>query len=164
MIKRIAVPAACLLVLAVGIGAAQARFEIRKEGALTTISADGRAVARLVPYAEKDFSAEDAVREAGPGVFEWTRTFRYDGPDFVRPARLVMSLEALYASRYSLIPAVMYDGNSWGTGLEPKGFVKDGQPWTFAFHRTSIPGATSAMRPSLNPWSAAVRADWLLLP
>ena len=35
-----------------------------------------------------------------------------------------------------------YDGNAWGKGLEPKGFVKDGQPWTFAYHRTSIPGAT----------------------
>ena len=141
MIKRIAVLAVCLLACA-AFGAAQSRIEVRRDGASTTLTAGGRAVAALVPFAEKDFTAEDAVREVRPGVFEWTRTFRFDGQDHVRPARLTMALEALSASRYSLIPAVMYDGNAWGTGLEPKGFVKDGQPWTFAYHRTSIPGAT----------------------
>ena len=142
MTKRTTFLAVCLLVLAVAFAAAQGRIEVRKDGASLTLAADGRPVAALVPFAEKDFTAEDAVREVRPGLFEWTRTFRYAGQDHVRPARLIMELEALYPSRYSLIPAVSYDGNAWGSGLEPKGFVKDGQPWTFAYHRTSIPGAT----------------------
>src|SRR5512136_1573107 len=142
MTKRIVVHSVCLFVFAVAFGAAQARIEIRGDATSSSIYADGRPVAALVPFAEKGFTAEDAVREVRPGVFEWTRTFRYDGQDYVRPARLTLELEALYASRFSLIPAVSYDGNTWGKGLEPKGFVKDGKPWTFAYHRTSIPGAT----------------------
>jgi hypothetical protein len=95
-----------------------------------------------VPFAGPGIAATDAVVELEPGLFEWTRTFAYQGRDHVRAVRLTMEVEALYGSRYSLIPAVIYDGNAWGTGLEPKGFAKDGRPWTFAFHRTSIPGAT----------------------
>ena len=153
MIKRIVVLAIGLTVLSVAFGAAQARIVFRKDATSSTISADGRPLATLVPFAEKDFAAADAVREVSPGVFEWTRTFRYDGPDYVRPARLTMELEALYASRYSLIPAVTYDGNAWGKGLEPKGFVKDGRPWTFAFHRSSIPGASYS---ESEAWSVAL--------
>ena len=142
MRKRIATAAVCLLAIAVADGAAQARIEVRREGASTRIFADGRAVAALVPFAGENIAAADALREVRPGLFEWTRTFAYTGQDHVRPVRLTMEVEALYASRYSLIPAVVYDGNAWGTGLEPKGFIKDGKPWTFAYHRTAIPGAT----------------------
>ena len=142
MIKRIAVFAVCFLAVAAGFSAAQARVEIRKTGDALSVLADGRAVAAIVPFAGTGIAATDAVREVRPGLFEWTRTFAYEGQDYVRPVRLTMEVAALYASRYSLIPAVIYDGNTWGTGLEPKGFVKDGKPWTFAFHRSSIPGAT----------------------
>jgi hypothetical protein len=141
MSKRI-VSAAICLVLAASFAVAQGRVEVRKEGDKSSIFADGRAVATIVPFAGQGIAATDIFREIGPGFFEWTRTFAYQGRDHVRPVRLTMEVEALYGSRYSLIPAVMYDGNAWGTGLEPKGFVKDGQPWTFAFHRSSIAGAT----------------------
>lgn len=152
MIKRLSVLAVLSLTVA-AFAAAQTRIETRQEGATTAFSAGGRAVARLVPFAEKNFTASDRVREVGPGLYEWTRTFRYDGQDYVHPVRLTMDVEALYGSRYSLIPAVMYDGNAWGKGLEPKGFVKDGQPWTFAYHRTSIPGATYS---ESEAWSVAL--------
>jgi hypothetical protein len=142
MRKRIATAAICLFAFAVADGAAQAKIEVRREGASTRIFAEGRAVAAIVPFAGENVAAADGLREVRPGVFEWTRAFAYTGQDHVRPVRLTMEVEALYGSRYSLIPAVMYDGNAWGTGLEPKGFAKDGQPWTFAYHRTSIPGAT----------------------
>ncbi len=142
MTKRSTSLSVCLLVFAVAFGAAQGRVEVRKAGDSVSFVADGRAVAAVVPFAGENIAAADALREVRPGVFEWTRTFAYQGQDHVRPVRLAMEVEALYGSRYSLIPAVMYDGNAWGTGLEPKGFVKDGKPWTFAYHRTSIPGAT----------------------
>jgi hypothetical protein len=131
----------CLLLAAV-LAAAQSRVEFRKAGETQMLYANGQAIATLRAYAESGFTTADVVREIQPGFFEWTRTFTYTGKDYVRPVRLTMELEALYESRYSLIPAVMYDGNTWGTGLEPKGFVKDGRPWTFAYHRSSIPGAT----------------------
>jgi hypothetical protein len=132
----------CLAAAATAGLAAQARIEVVKSGDAFAFQAGGSAVAKIVPFVEKGIAATDAVREIGPGFFEWTRSFTCEGQDYVRPVRLGLALEALYASRYSLIPAVMYDGNAWGTGLEPKGFVKDGRPWTFAFHRSSIPGAT----------------------
>ncbi|HSA97332.1 MAG TPA: hypothetical protein VLJ16_14880, partial [Acidobacteriota bacterium] len=121
---------------------AQGRVEARQAAGTISLVAGGKAVANIVPFAVDKIAATDDLKEVRPGVFEWTRTFTYQGTDHVRPVRLTMEVEALYASRYSLIPAVSYDGNAWGTGNEPKGFVKDGQPWTFAFHRTSIPGAT----------------------
>lgn len=130
------------LLLSAAAAAAQTKVEFRKAGGTPTFFAGGQALATLRPFAESGFATADAVRELQPGLFEWTRTFIYEGEDYVRPVRLTMELEALYGSRYSLIPAVMYDGNKWGTGLEPKGFVKDGRPWTFAYHRSSIPGAT----------------------
>jgi hypothetical protein len=140
MTRRPFVAALCLFLTASV--AAQTRIEFRKTGETRALYADGRALATLRPFAEAGFTTADDVREVRPGVFEWRRTFTYDGNDHVRPVRLTMELEALYASRYNLIPAVSYDGNSWGKGLEPKGFVKDGLPWTFAYHRSSIPGAT----------------------
>ena len=142
MIRRVSLFAIFVLAVGVVFAAAQGRVEIRREGPALALLADGRPVAAIVPFAAEGFAAEDAVREIRPGLFEWTRIFRYEGRDHVRPARLTMVVEALYASRFSLIPAVMYDGNAWGTGQEPKGFVKDGEPWTFAYHRTAIPGAT----------------------
>ena len=130
------------IALVSGVAVAQGRVEIRPAGGAFQFLAGGKAVAAIVPFAGKEIAATDAVKEARPGVFEWTRTFAHQGKDHVRPVRLTMEVEALYASRYNLIPAVSYDGNAWGTGGEPKGFAKDGQPWTFAYHRTSIPGAT----------------------
>ena len=141
MNKRILSAVICLVLMS-SAAAAQGRVEVRKTGETLSLVAGGQAVAALVPFSGAGIAATDAVVEIKPGLFEWTRTFAYKGQDHVRPVRLTMELEALYGSRYSLIPAVSYDGNAWGTGLEPKGFVKDGQPWIFAFHRSSIAGAT----------------------
>jgi hypothetical protein len=122
--------------------AAQVRVEFRKTGETLTLYGNGQPIGALVPFQEADFAAADEILEIQPGLFEWTRTFTYTGQDYVRPARLTMEFVAFYQSRYSLIPAVMYDGNSWGKGKEPKGFRKNGQPWTFAYHRVSVAGAT----------------------
>ncbi len=141
MNKHIVLAVVCLILVS-SFAMAQGRVEIRQTGQAVSLVAGGKAVANLVPFTGKGIAANDSVRELRPGVFEWTRTFAYQGQDHVRPVRLTMEVEALYVSRYNLIPAVSYDGNAWGTGGEPKGFAKDGQPWTFAYHRTSIPGAT----------------------
>jgi len=121
---------------------AQVRVEFKKAGEVYTLYGNGQPLGALVPCKEAEFAVTDDVLEVQPGLFEWTRTFTYSGKDYVRPARLTMELEAFYQSKYSLIPAVMYNGNPWGRGLEPKGFTKNGQPWTFAYHRVSVPGAT----------------------
>jgi hypothetical protein len=141
MIKKLLAALVLLSVLTV-FSAAQIRVEFKKAGETQTLYGNGQPVGALMPFTEADFSVADEVVELQPGLFEWTRTFTYTGQEYVRPVRLTMEFEAFYKSRYSLIPAILYDGNQWGTGLEPKGFRKDGQPWTFAYHRVSVPGAT----------------------
>jgi hypothetical protein len=143
-----------LLILGLSMFAtAQVRVEFRKTGETQTLYGNGQPVGALVPFNEPDFTATDEIAEVRPGLFEWTRTFTYTGKDYVRPARLTMEFEASYRSRYSLIPAVSYDGNHWGDGKEPKGFQKDGAPWTFAYHRVSVPGATYS---ESEAWSVAL--------
>jgi hypothetical protein len=141
MAKKL-ITALLLLAWAVVFSDAQVRVEFRKAGEILTLYGNGQPIGAVVPFKEPEFSAADEVLEIQPGLFEWTRTFIYTGQEYVRPARLTMEFEAFYKSLYSLIPAVIYDGNAWGSGKEPKGFRKDGQPWTFAFHRVSVPGAT----------------------
>ncbi len=145
--------AALLLLSITAFAAAQVRVEFRKSGDAYTLYGNGQPIAAVAPLREADFTAADDIREIQPGLFEWTRTFTYNGKDYVHPARLAMELEALYGMKYGLIPAVSYNGNPWGNGLEPKGFSRDGRPWTFAFHRVSIPGATYS---ESDKWSVAL--------
>lgn len=46
-------------------------------------------------------------------------------------------------SDWWMMPAISYNGNPWGTGLEPKG-ASDGENgwWTYSYRRSPIPGAT----------------------
>ncbi|MEW6249215.1 MAG: hypothetical protein AB1716_01085 [Planctomycetota bacterium] len=103
---------------------------------------DGQPAATLTPFDDPEVQASDEVRPVGDGLFEWTRRFTRTGGAANRPVRLTMDLVAPYTATYALIPAVSYNGNDWGSGLEPKGFVRDGVPWSFAFHRCAVPGAT----------------------
>jgi hypothetical protein len=152
MMKK-TITAVFLIAVFAAFAAAQTRVEFRKAGETPTLYGNGQPIGAVVPFHEADFTAADDVVELRPGLFEWTRSFRYTGNEYVRPARLTMEFEAFYHSRYSLIPAVSYNGNPWGDGKEPKGFRKDGEPWTFAYHRVSVPGATYS---ESDAWSVAL--------
>lgn len=59
-----------------------------------------------------------------------------------RKIQTVFKLKNCYkASRY-LIPCVSINGNNFGNGFEPKGLMRDGQNWIFAYDRESIPSCT----------------------
>jgi hypothetical protein len=152
MTKKSLMSALFILGLSV-LAAAQVRVEFRKTGETQTLYGNGQPVGAVVPSGEPGFTTTDEIAEVRPGLFEWTRTFTYTGKDYVHPARLTMEFEAFYHSRYNLIPAVSYDGNPWGGGKEPKGFLRDGAPWTFAYHRVSVPGATYS---ESEAWSVAL--------
>src|SRR5699024_2516649 len=83
---------------------------------------------------------KEQINEREEGVFEVIQD--YIVTDNSPSLSLVVDFTASYFSKWSMIPAVNYNGNNWGDGLEPKGFEKDGLPWTFSYSRTSIPGAT----------------------
>src|SRR5690625_3216006 len=59
-----------------------------------------------------------------------------------------MCFKTALSAKYHMIPGVSYDGNYWGKGLEPKGFEYKGEPWTFAYHRTAVPGGTFSVNDS----------------
>lgn len=41
---------------------------------------------------------------------------------------------------FYMIPCVVYNGNEWGDGQEPKGTEKNGEPWVFPSDRVGLPG------------------------
>ena len=45
---------------------------------------------------------------------------------------------------FYMIPCVTYNGNTWGTGEEPKGMERDGEPWIFSSDRVGVPGCSVA--------------------
>ena len=56
--------------------------------------------------------------------------------------QLEIRVKTDFAFTHYVIPAVLYNGNAWGRGKEPKGLSCDGAPWVFDHRRTSIPACT----------------------
>lgn len=55
---------------------------------------------------------------------------------------MIMEINTLFQAEHSMVPAISYDGNPWGNDHEYKGFETDGMPYSFAYHRCAVPGAT----------------------
>ncbi|MBN2445802.1 MAG: hypothetical protein JXO22_03705 [Phycisphaerae bacterium] len=112
-------------------------------------------VGEITPFTATDLVCRDDIRDLGDGVFEWTRTITLGSGASPRPVRLTLDFVAAHNPTFSLIPAISYNGNPWGTGREPKGFTQDGEPWSFAFHRSAVPGGTYSEGPR---WAVALWA------
>ncbi len=114
-------------------------------------------IGHIAPCADERLTAEDDVRRIAPGVFAWRRTVRLAPAVAAGPVRVTLDFHAAHAPTYSMIPAIMYDGNPWGTGEEPKGYTRDGQPWAFAFHRAAVKGGTYSEGPdwAVGLWAGA---------
>ena len=67
----------------------------------------------------------------------WTFTAKRDVPN----VHLTVSFEHVSKPEWWMIPAVSYNGNKYGNGLEPKGEKRDRQWYSFSYRRTPIPGA-----------------------
>ena len=104
--------------------------------------ADGRPVGLLKRTVEPQVTSTDELHDLGNGAFKIVRHFTVQRGMVPEQMRLTLDFVADYRATYSLIPAVSYNGNEWGTGQDPKGFVHEGTPWSFASHRISIPAAT----------------------
>lgn len=131
-------------------GGCHARFDGNQ------LFADGQLVGRIVPLPDPDLECRDHTRELGGGLIEWERIVTLRADAAARQVRVTLDFIANHVSAFSLIPAVSYDGNHWGGGREPKGFTRDGTPWSYAFHRTAIPGGTYSEGPR---WAVALWAN-----
>ena len=56
--------------------------------------------------------------------------------------RMKLTLMTRGEPRYFQIPAVNYNGNGWGSGAQYSGYRYDNTPWSYAWHRVSIPACT----------------------
>lgn len=57
-------------------------------------------------------------------------------------AQMKLTLNVHYTPRYFQIPSVNYNGNGWGSGAQYAGYCCADEPWTYAWHRVSIPACT----------------------
>lgn len=96
-------------------------------------------VARLLPSTYS--LAGDTVSQLMPGIFLVTRTFPFDEQVSIPQSGLRLEVAALYTPRFYEIPAVTYNGNNWGTPVEPKGLTCNQAPWVYVHTRSTVPGA-----------------------
>lgn len=91
--------------------------------------------------------AQDSFTEIEPGAWLWERHTE-------KPVtEMRMEFDTSYKSNYTMIPGVSYNGNGWGDSPEYVGQTYDGVPWTFAWHRCTIPACTYSEGPK---WAAAL--------
>ncbi|MBR6765284.1 MAG: hypothetical protein IKM06_02240 [Clostridia bacterium] len=107
--------------------------EIKKSGTGHTIAVNGKECV-FIPAHE---GASDRFEPIEEGVWKWHR--HTSAPtDAMR-----MELILLGGAEFTMIPALSYNGNGWGTTPEYVGDrAEDGTPWSFASHRVSIPSCT----------------------
>lgn len=88
---------------------------------------------KVIPGCTDTFTREDE------NVLRWNRTT--DTP----VTKMEMAVETFFSAEHTMIPAVSYDGNPWGSDHEYKSYEWEGIPYTFAFHRCAVPGASCSM-------------------
>ncbi len=94
-------------------------------------------------------NCQDRFTALEDGAWLWER--RADSPT----AQMRMEFDTAAPAEFTMIPAVSYNGNGWGDSPEYVG-DKDGDvPWTFAWHRCTIPACTYS---EWEDWSAALMA------
>jgi hypothetical protein len=115
---------------------------VERDHSFAILDHDGKLMGEILPAAGDSIQAADAVEGIGDGVFRWRRTFRLKDGQPKQAVRLSMDFQTAYKSRFSVIPGISWNGNVNDPGNVYHGFELDGVPWSFASHRTLIPGGT----------------------
>lgn len=107
--------------------------EFAFDGGEWTLRRAGAPILRVLP---RD-GAKDTFTPIEDGFWLWERVC--DEPtDSMR-----MELETAFAPQYTMVPGISYNGNGWGDTPEYVGDrAADGTPWTWAWHRATIPACT----------------------
>lgn len=90
---------------------------------------------------QDDFFSVVEIREALGSLLHVRRIWT-NQTSYALEIQPVFEAETNFCPDRLTIPCVSLNGNDWGTGGEPKGFVHDGIPWVFAGSRASIPACT----------------------
>lgn len=103
-----------------------------KKGSTWVLLKDGEEILTILPMA----NARDSFTEIEPGAWLWERHTE-------KPVdQMRMEFDTAYKANYTMIPGVSYNGNGWGDSPEYVGQTYNGEPWTFAWHRCTIPACT----------------------
>ena len=129
-------------------------FEWQVTAAGYTLLAGDQPIGSILPLDHDHMSAVDEVSDEGENLFRWTRTFTAQAP--ISDVQLKMEFLVPRPMRYGMIPAISYDGNFWGSGQDPKGFIIDGEARVFAYHRVAVSGGTYS---ESEDWSVALFAQ-----
>jgi hypothetical protein len=106
------------------------------------VDEESKVIGVFAPLDSEVVEATDSFEFLDPGILEWTRKFALKVGQPKQPVRLTMDFVANHRSRFSVVPGVSFDGNRNDPGNVYHGFEHDGVPWSWASHRTTIPGAT----------------------
>lgn len=117
-------------------------FRWKKENGRQVLFSGNNQIGFLDPSAISGIHSKDRIQQISEGVFRISRTFTNRSRARLDSLRLTLDFVHADSAAYLLIPAVSYQGNSWGRGLEPKGYQKDGTWWSFSYSRSAVPGAT----------------------
>ena len=105
----------------------------------TLTGEDGVPLGRLESTASEGIEASHKIKMVGEGTYRITWSFK--AVRDVEDVRICADFVTPCAADYWMLPAVSYNGNHWGRGLEPKGAAQDGKWRTYSFRRSPIPGA-----------------------
>ena len=116
--------------------------EILKEEGRVFLATNGKKAAEILPCE----GCSDSFERLSDLAFLWKR--KSDS------ARIKMRMELLTCKEatFTMVPSVSYNGNGWGSTPEYVGDrAEDGTPWSFAWHRVTIPSCTFSATPWWNP-------------
>lgn len=99
-------------------------------------------VAEIVTRKPSAIRTHMAISAKSPEAFSLMVSFYNPTTSPISFQEISLDVSIRDSFTYAMIPAVNYHGNSWGQGLEPKGFALQDTPWVYAAHRTAIPAAT----------------------
>jgi hypothetical protein len=117
-------------------------FRWEKVEGRQTLFSGALKVGFIAPETSRGIKFSDKIEQAGEGIYRITRTCINRSEAGLDSLRLTLDFVHADSATYLMIPAVSYQGNSWGRGQEPKGYQKDGTWWSFSYSRSAIPGAT----------------------
>src|SRR5215472_291445 len=106
-------------------------FQWARQGSSLVLIQGTEAVGTLVSDSEEGLPAEDNIVPLETGVFRIQRTYVNTLKSVRGRVRLTLDFVIAAKSDFALIPSVMYNGNTWGNGGEPKNWRRDGQWWSF---------------------------------
>ncbi len=91
----------------------------------------------------KQICMTERSAELAPGLVRTERTYRNISDRSFTMIPVVQKRFSGEIHKFT-VPCVSYNGNRWGTGMEPKGLEYNGKPWIFPADRTGVPGCTIA--------------------